>query len=100
MNYGKILGRAALGALALAVIPYQFKKDPETGAFEMRSLLWGWRKTPAAEGETKDHICFAIPASGLDTPDEQIEEAVDAASEEDAPAAPPAEAPIAEESAG
>ena len=39
MKVGKIIGRVALGALALSAIPYQFKKDEETGAVEVRSLL-------------------------------------------------------------
>ncbi len=70
MKVGKIIGRAALGALVLSAIPYQFKKDEETGTFEVRSLLWGWKKTPRGEGEEKDHYSFAIPASGLDYADE------------------------------
>ena len=38
MKVGKIIGRVALGALALSVVPYQFKKDEETGSIEVRSL--------------------------------------------------------------
>ena len=45
MKIGKIICCAALGALALSAIPYQFKNDEETGAVEIRSLLWGWRRT-------------------------------------------------------
>ena len=63
MNIGKILGRTALCAMVLAVTPYQIKKDKETGTLELRSLLWGVRKTP---GEEKDHYSFAIPGTGLD----------------------------------
>ena len=70
MKAGKIICRVALGALVLSAIPYQFKKDEETGAVEVRSLLWGWKKIPRGEGETKDHYSFAIPASGLDDEDE------------------------------
>lgn len=82
MKLGKIIGCAALGALVLAAIPYRFKKDEETGAREIRSLLWAWRKTPARAGETKDHYAFAIPPSGLDaadgsSPDAPAEETVD-----------------------
>ena len=70
MNVGKIIGRAVLGALVMSVVPYQLRKDEETGAVEVRSLLWGWKKTPRAEGEEKDRYIFAIPASGLDCADE------------------------------
>ena len=62
MKIGKIICCAALGALALSAIPYQFKNDEETGAVEIRSLLWGWRRTPNGDGEGKDSITFAIPA--------------------------------------
>ena len=79
MKTGKNIGCAVLGALALAVIPFQCKKDEETGTLEVRSLLWGLRKTP---GDGKDHYSFAIPASGLDEADEKE----DAAPSEEAPA--------------
>ena len=69
MKLGKIIGVAALGALVLSAIPYKFTKDEETGVREIRSLLWAWRKTPAREGETKDHYAFAMPPSGLDAAD-------------------------------
>ena len=59
----RFLGRFCLYLLAFSMIPYRFKKDAETDALEVRSLLWGVRKTP---GEDKDHWDFAIPASGLD----------------------------------
>lgn len=65
MTTGKIIGRIALGALVLSAIPYKFKKDEKTGAAEVRSLLWGWKKTPRGEGE-KARYLFAMPASGLD----------------------------------
>ncbi len=75
MEIRKSIRRLALGALVLSAIPYQFKKDEETGALEVRSLLWGWKKTPRGEGEEKDHYSFAIPASGLDyTGEEPAEE--------------------------
>lgn len=76
MKVGKIIGRVALGALVLVSIPYQIKKDEETGIFEVRSLLWGFRKTPRGDGEEKDHCSFAIPASSLDDTDENESEAV------------------------
>ena len=66
MKIVKIIGCAALGALVLSAIPYQVKEDEETGSFEIRSLLWGWRRTPDADGDGKDKISFAIPASALD----------------------------------
>ena len=55
--------RMALCLMAAGMIPYRFKKDAETDALEVRSLLWGVRKTPC---EGKDRWDFAIPASGLD----------------------------------
>ncbi len=90
MEIRKSIRRLALGALVLSAIPYQFKKDEETGALEIRSLLWGWKKTPRGEGEEKDHYSFAIPASGLD------DAGVAGAAE---PAKEPAEQPAAEEPA-
>lgn len=65
MTTGKIIGGIALGALVLSAIPYKFKKDEKTGAAEVRSLLWGWKKTPGC-GDEKPHYYFAMPASGLD----------------------------------
>ncbi len=70
MKAGKIICRVALGALVLSAIPYRFTKDEQTGVLEVRSLLWGVRKTPHGEGEEKDHYTFAIPPSGLDYEDE------------------------------
>ena len=86
MKVGKIIGRVALGALALSAIPYQFKKDEETGAVEVRSLLWAWRKTPRGEGEEKDHYAFAMPPSGLNyhAPEEAKNPEEEAPSEESA----------------
>ena len=66
MKVKKWIGRVVLGALALSVIPYQISGDEKTGTVEIRSLLWALRKTPAGEGERKNHIVFAIPPSGLD----------------------------------
>ncbi|MBP5295389.1 MAG: hypothetical protein J6Y95_06690 [Lachnospiraceae bacterium] len=65
MKASKVIGNLILAALIVSSIPYQFKKDSETGALEIRSLLWGFRKTPRKGGETKDHYAFAIPPSGL-----------------------------------
>lgn len=96
MKVGKIIGRVALGALALSVVPYQFKKDEETGSIEVRSLLWALKKTPHGEGEDKDHYTFAIPPSGIKyTAPEEAEEST----EEPGPVEPaeaPAEVPAAE----
>ena len=60
----RFIGRFCLYLLAFSMIPYRFKKDAETDALEVRSLLWGVRKTP---GGSKDQWAFAIPPSGLDT---------------------------------
>ena len=59
----RFLGRFCLYLLAAGMIPYRFNKDEETGGLEVRSLLWGVRKTPC---EGKDQWAFAIPPSGLD----------------------------------
>ncbi len=67
MKIGKFIRRTALGALAVSAIPYQFKKDEQNNIVEIRSLLWGWKKTPRQEGEENDHIVLAIPASALDS---------------------------------
>ena len=63
----RFIGRFCLYLLAFSMIPYRFKKDAETDALEVRSLLWGVRKTPAGG---KDQWAFAIPPSGLDTVEE------------------------------
>ena len=96
MKLGKFFGIAALGALVLSAIPYQFNKDEKTGTVRVRSLLWGLKKTPRAEGEDKDHYTFAIPASGVDY-EEEKEGAAPA--EEPAAEEPAAEEPVAEEPA-
>ena len=59
--------RMALCLMAAGMIPYRFNKDEETGGLEVRSLLWGVRKTPC---EGKDRWAFAIPPSGLDMEEE------------------------------
>lgn len=96
MKVGKIIGRVALGALALSVVPYQVKKDEETGSIVVRSLLWALKKTPHGEGEDKDHYTFAIPPSGINyTAPEEAEVSAEKPAPEE-PAEPPAEAPAAE----
>lgn len=86
MKIGKIVRCAALGALVLSAIPYKYNKDEKTGEIEIRSLLWGLKKTPRSEGETKDHFKFAMPASGLDVEDEENDAATDGeTAAEDAP---------------
>lgn len=66
MKIGKFIGGAVLGALIVSAIPYKFSKDEETGTVEIRSLLWGMRKIPKGVADDKEHLFFAIPASGLD----------------------------------
>ena len=63
----RFIGRFCLYRLAFSMIPYRFKKDAETNALEVRSLLWVVRKTP---GSGKDQWAFAIPPSGLDMKEE------------------------------
>ena len=79
MKIGKFIGGAVLGALIVSAIPYQFSKDEETGTVEIRSLLWGMKKIPKGVADDKEHLFFAIPASGLDQ-----EEAEDTVLEEPA----------------
>lgn len=90
MKPGKIIGFTALGALVLSAIPYQFKKDEQTGAFEIRSLLWGWKKAPPAEGEKNAHIAFAIPPSALDDDASEEDDVSTEEAAEEAPAGEPA----------
>ena len=68
MKLGKIIGLAIAGGLAASLIPYCCRREEETGTTEIRSLLWGLKKIPHKEGETKDHYAFAIPPAGLDAP--------------------------------
>ena len=65
MKTRSLIGAAAVGALLISLIPYKKKKDEETGATEIHSLLWVWKKIPRKEGEEKDHYAFAMPPSGL-----------------------------------
>ena len=74
MKIGKFIGGAVLGALIVSAIPYKFNKDEETGTVEIRSLLWGMKKIPKGVADDKEHLFFAIPASGLDQ--EEAEETV------------------------
>ena len=74
MKIGKFIGGAVLGALIVSAIPYKFSKDEETGTVEIRSLLWGMKKIPKGAADDKEHLFFAIPASGLDQ--EEAEETV------------------------
>ena len=60
------IGRMALGAFLVSLIPYSVQTDEKTGTVEIRSLLWAWRKTPPKEGEEKGSYAFAIPPSSLD----------------------------------
>ena len=72
MKIGKFIGGAVLGALIVSAIPYQFSKDEETGTVEIRSL--GCKCLFASFADDKEHLFFAIPASGLDQ--EEAEETV------------------------
>ena len=106
MKLGKTIGIAALGALALAAVPYRIEKKDD-GTLEVRSLLWGLRKTPGAQEEDGLRI-LAFPGSKLDSADEKVSQALarrldakeaaeEAAVEEAVPEEPAAvEAPIAE----
>lgn len=51
-NLGKIIGAVTLGALAASVIPYRFKRDEDTGAYELGALLWSLKKAPGKEEDT------------------------------------------------
>ena len=74
MKIGKFIGGAVLGALIVSAIPYKFSKDEETRTVEIRSLLWGMKKIPKGVADDKEHLFFAIPASGLGQ--EEAEETV------------------------
>jgi hypothetical protein len=67
MKLKKMIGRVVLGAFVLSLIPYKIKWDKETDTLELRSLLWGVKKTPGAE---KDSYTVAVPGSGLDEKEE------------------------------
>ena len=63
MQSKKVIVLFCLGAFAASIIPYRIRNDKEAGTLEVRSLLWGVKKTP---GEGKDHYSIAIPSSELD----------------------------------
>ncbi|MBR6376615.1 MAG: hypothetical protein IKS05_02505 [Oscillospiraceae bacterium] len=96
MKIGKIVGKIALGALVASLIPYRIRSDKETGTCELRSLLWGVKKTPGAE---KNSYTVSIPGSALNSKEEEpeaspaepaVEESAEAPAEEaEAPAAEP-----------
>ena len=65
MKLKKTIGHMALGALLVSLIPYYVQTDEKTGAMEVRSLLWAWRKTPRNDGKEKFSYDFAMPPSGL-----------------------------------
>lgn len=48
----KIIGTVTLGALTVSLLPHRFKKDKETGAFELGAVLWSLKKTPGEERDT------------------------------------------------
>lgn len=72
---GKIIGGVAIGALAAGLIPYRFRKDKETGEFELGALLWGLKKTPGEEQDTYS-VEFLPFIGGSEEPDEDFEEEI------------------------
>ena len=78
MKVGKIIGRVALGALALSVVPYQFKKDEETGSEGARKVIDGLMgmvleqraaAKAAKDWATSDHIRDSLKALGIQVKD-------------------------------
>lgn len=45
MKIGKMIGRAAVGALVLALTPYRIEIGTEDGGFEAEALLYSLKKT-------------------------------------------------------
>lgn len=72
-NLAKLIGTVTLGAFAVSMIPYRFKKDKETGAYEVGALLWSLKKTPGEEQDTYT-VEFLPLLGGKDKPDEADEE--------------------------
>ena len=66
MSVKSFIGGMVVGGLLVSMIPYSVEKDEDTGAIEIRSFLWGCRKTPNEEDEDKYTFAFAIPPSGID----------------------------------
>ena len=81
MKHRSFIRGIVLGVLLASVIPYSVKKDKETGTVEVRSLLWGVKKTPRKEGEDRDTYAIAIPSSGLDYADAQTDDTEEEAAE-------------------
>ena len=81
MKHRSFIRGIVLGVLLASVIPYSVKKDKETGTVEVRSLLWGVKKTPGEEGEDRDTYAIAIPSSGLDYADTQTDDTEEEAAE-------------------
>ncbi|MBO4420046.1 MAG: hypothetical protein J5789_09530 [Oscillospiraceae bacterium] len=88
MKIGKVVGKIALGALVASLIPYRVQSDKETGTCEVRSLLWGVKKTP---GEEKNSYTVSIPGSALNSKEEEPEAVPEEPAVEE-----PAEAPAEE----
>ena len=88
MKIGKVVGKIALGALVAGLIPYRFRSDKESGTCEVRSLLWGLKKTP---GEEKNSYTVSIPGAALNSKEEEAE-----AVPEEPAAEEPAETPAGE----
>ena len=67
MKSKKVIVLFCLGAFVASIIPYRIRNDKKAGTLEVRSLLWGVKKTPGAE---KDSYTVAVPGSGLDEKEE------------------------------
>lgn len=71
-NLTKIIGTLTLGAFAASLIPYRFKQDKETGAFELGAVLWALKKTPGEEQDT-----YTVELLPLLNKEEKSDEAFD-----------------------
>ena len=96
-NLSKALGILGGAALLAGLVPTHFKKDEESGGFELGGLLWSLKKTPGEE--TDDYALELLPFLGdgeepEEDEDDWFEEAVD---EAEAPAEAPAEEAPAED---
>ncbi len=104
----KTLGLLGGAALLASLVPTRFKRDEESGGFELGGLLWSLKKTPGEE--TDDYTLELLPFlnSGEDPageePEEPAGEQAEAPAESEAPAEEPeasaaAEAPAEEPAA-
>ena len=97
----RAIGTLTLGAFAASLLPYRFKRDKETGGYEIGALLWALKKTPGEEQDTyslellpllggneksdeaEEEDLFDIPVAEeiADEAAEAVEDAVEAAKE-------------------